>query len=110
MKLGSRYSDYFPEYLNYFGRYFRLLKSVYGMTNPGNLLSGNLTEWLIESGFILSIFQMSIYYKYAPYGKIIVVLYYVDDRVYWYTPEALGKCSVDILGNILHVKFLRFSH
>ena len=31
------------------------------------------------------------YYKYAPYGSKIVVLSYVDDCVYWYINEDLGK-------------------
>ena len=53
---------------------------------------------------------MSIYYKYAPYGSKIVVLYYVDDCVYWYTSEALGKWFVDTLGKRFHVKFLGYAH
>ena len=53
---------------------------------------------------------MSIYYKYAPYGSIIVVLYYVYDCVYWYTSEALGKWFVDTLGKRFHVNFLGYSH
>ena len=40
---------------------------------------------------------MSIYYKYAPDGSKIVVLSYVDDCVYWYTNEDLGK-KIDTLG------------
>ena len=40
---------------------------------------------------------MSIYYKYAPGGSKIVVLYYVDDCVYLYTNEDLGKWFVDTL-------------
>ena len=36
------------------------------MTNSGKLISDELTEWLLEAGFILSQCQMSIYYKYAP--------------------------------------------
>ena len=55
------------------------------MTNYGNLFAYELTEWFIESGF------MYICYKYAPDGTDIVVLSYVDDCVYWYTSEALGK-------------------
>ena len=43
---------------------------------------------------------MSIYYKYAPDGSKIVVLSYVDDYVYWYTNEYLGKWFVDTLGKI----------
>ena len=53
---------------------------------------------------------MSIYYKYAPYGMQIVVLSYVNDCVYWYTSEALGKWLVDTLGNRFHVKFLGYAH
>ena len=53
---------------------------------------------------------MSIYYKYAPYGSKIVVLYYFDDCVYWYTSEAIGKWFVDTLGKIFHVNFLEYAH
>ena len=45
-------------------------------------------------------------HKYAPDGSKTNVLSYVDDCVYWYTPEALGKWFVDNLGKIFHVKFL----
>ena len=58
------------------------------MTNFGKLFADELKEWLLESDFIKSQCQMSIYYKYAPYGKN-VVLSYVDDCVYWYASEAL---------------------
>ena len=53
---------------------------------------------------------MSIYYKYAPDGSEIVVLSYVDDYVYWYTSETLGKWFVDTLGKIFHVNFLGYAH
>ena len=53
---------------------------------------------------------MSIYYKYAPYGYKIVVLYYVDDCVYWYTNEDLGKWFVDTLGKRFHVNFLGYAY
>ena len=33
VKLDIRYTDYFPEYTQYFGRALKLLKSMYGMTN-----------------------------------------------------------------------------
>ena len=39
VKLGIRYTDYFLEYAQYFGRSFRLLKSMYGMTNSGKLFA-----------------------------------------------------------------------
>ena len=69
VKLDSRYTDYFPEYSNYFGRALILLKSIYVMTNSGKLFADELIEWLLEAGFIQSQCQMSIYYNYAPYGK-----------------------------------------
>ena len=53
---------------------------------------------------------MSIYYKYTPDGSKIVVLSYVDDRVYWYINEDIGKWFVDIPGNIFHVNFLGYAH
>ena len=37
-------------------------------------------------------------------------MYYVDDCVYWYTNEDLGRWFVDTLGNIFHVNFLGFAH
>ena len=43
VKLDIRYTDYFPEYAKYFGRALRLLKSMYGMTNPGKLFADDLT-------------------------------------------------------------------
>ena len=58
---------------------------MYGMNNSGKLFTDELTEWLIQADFIQSQFQLSIYYKYAPYGSKIVFLSYVDDCVYWYT-------------------------
>ena len=53
---------------------------------------------------------MSIYYKYALDGSKNVVLSYVDDCVYWYTNEDLGKWFVDTLGKIFHVNFLVYAH
>ena len=80
------------------------------MTNSGKLFSDELTDWLLEAGFIQSQCQMSIYYKYAPYGSKIVVLSYVYDCVYWYTYEAIGKWFLDTLGKIFHVNFLGYAH
>ena len=54
VKLDIRYKDYFPEYAKYFGRALRLLNSMYGMTNSRKLFSNELTEWLLEAGFIQS--------------------------------------------------------
>ena len=79
---------------------------MYGITVSGKLFADELTEWLLEAGLIQSQCQMSIYYKYAPYGSKIVVLYCVDYCVYWYINEYLGKWLFDTLGKILHVNFL----
>ena len=69
-----------------------------------------LTEWLLEAGFIQSQCQTSIYYKYAPDVSKIIVSSYVDDCVYWYTSEDLGKWLVDTLGKKFHVNFLGYTH
>ena len=58
---------------------------MYGINNAGKFFAGELTEWLLEAGFIQSQCQMYIYYKYAPDGKNMVVLSYFDDCVYWNT-------------------------
>ena len=110
VNLDMRYADYLPEYAQYFGRALKLLKSMYGVTKSGKLFADELTEWLIKEGFIQSQFHMSIYYKYAPDGSKIVVLFYVDDCVYWYTNEDLWKWFVDTLGTRLHVNFLGFAY
>ena len=110
VKLDSRYADYFPEYSKYFERVLILLKSMYDMNNYGKLFYDELTEWLLEAGSIQYQFQMSIYYNYALDGTNIVVLYYVDDFVYWYTSEAPGRFFVDTLRKIFHVKFLGYAH
>ena len=43
VRLDSRYTDYFPEYSEYFRRYLRLLKSMYVMTNSEKLFDDELT-------------------------------------------------------------------
>ena len=83
---------------------------MYGMTNSVKLFADEPTEWLIEEGFMQSQCQLSIYYKYAPDGSKIVVLYYVDDCVYWYTNEYLVKWFVYTMGKRFHVNFLGFAH
>ena len=100
VKLDIRYTYYCPEYLEFYGRVLRLLKSMYGMTNSGNLFADELIEWSLEAVLIQSHCQMSIYYKYAPDGSKVFVLSYVDDCVYWYTNEDLGKWFVDNLVKI----------
>ena len=62
---------------------------MYSMTNSGKLFADELTNRLLETGFIQYQCQMSIYYKYAPDGTNVVVLSYVYYCVYWYTYEAL---------------------
>ena len=83
---------------------------MYGMNKSGKLFADGLIERLPEEGFIQSQCQMSIYYKYAPYGSEIVVLSYVYDRLCWYTSEALGKWFVNTLRKIFHVNFLGYAH
>ena len=84
---------------------------MYGITKSGKLFSDELRDFLIyESGFKQYQCQMSIYYKYAPDGTKNVVLSYVDNCVYWYTSEAIGKWFVENLGNRLPVNFLGYSH
>ena len=69
-----------------------------------------MIEWLIEEGIIQYQCQMSMHYNYATYGENIIVLFYVDDCVYWYTYESLRKWFLETLGNILHVNFLGYAH
>ena len=45
-----------------------------------------------------------------PDGSKIFVLSYVDDCVYWYTNEDLGKWFVDTLGKRFHVNLLGYAH
>ena len=83
---------------------------MYGMINSGKLFAYELTQQLLEAGFIKSQCQISIYYKYSLDGTKIVVLSYVYDCVYWYTSEAIGKWFVDTLGKKFHVNLLGYAH
>ena len=81
------------------------------MNISGKIFANELTNWLIyKAGFNQSKCQMSVHYKYASYGSKLFLLSFVDDCVYWYTPEEVGKLFVDKLGNIFHVKFLEYAH
>ena len=42
--------------------------------------------------------------------QIFVVLSYIDDCVYWYTAETLGKWFLDTLGKRFHMNFLVSAH
>ena len=98
MKLYIIYGKYFPSYANCFGRPLRPKKSMYRMTNSGNIFFDELTNWSMdEAGFKHTKFQTSIYYKCATYASKLVVLSYVDDCEYWNTSEELGKWFVDTL-------------
>ena len=80
------------------------------MDKYGKLFADELTEWLLEAGFIQSQCMMSIYQKYVPDGTTIVYLSYVYDFVYWYTYEDIGKLFVDLLGKIFHANLLAYEH
>ena len=70
----------------------RLKKLMYGMINSKEVFSDELTNWLIyKAGFKQTQCYMSMYYKNALHVSKLVVLYYVDDFIYWYTYEELGK-------------------
>ena len=80
---------------------------MYRMANYGKVFSDELNNWLIdEAGLKQSKLQMSVYYKYAPDGSKLVVLSHVDDCVYSYISDELGKWFVDTIGKRLYVKFL----
>ena len=42
--------------------------------------------------------------------QFVFVLSYVDDCVYWYTNEDIGKWFMDTLGKRFHVNFLGYAH
>ena len=54
---------------------------MYVMNNYRKLFADELTEWLLESGFIKSQCQMSTYYKYTLNGTKTVVLSYVQKKI-----------------------------
>ena len=80
------------------------------MTNSEKVFDDELSECLLEAGFIKSQCQMSIYHKYVPDGTKVVVLSYFYDCVYCYTSEAIGKWFVDTLEKIFLVNFLGYAH
>ena len=81
------------------------------MTNTRKIFAYELTNWLIYvTGFKKPQYQMYIHYEYAPDGSKLVLLSYVDDCVYCYTPEEIGNWFVDIIGKRFHVNFLGCAH
>ena len=81
------------------------------MSNDGKLFDDRLTNWFIyEAVFKKSQCQMSIYYKYATDRSKLVLLYYIDDFIYWYTYEELGKWFMNTLGKRFHVNFLGYTY
>ena len=55
-------------------------------------LLNNSPNWMTdEAGLKYPQGQISIYYKYGIDGSKLVVLYYVDEFLYWYTYEELEK-------------------
>ena len=54
VKLDSIYADYFLEYISYFGRALRLLKTMYGMTNSGKLSADEMIEWFLGEDSVQS--------------------------------------------------------
>ena len=83
---------------------------MYGMNNLRKVFPDESTEWLLDAGLIQYHCQMYIYYKYALDLTKNLVLSYVNECVYYYTSEALGKWFVGVLGKISNVNFLRYSH
>ena len=53
---------------------------------------------------------MSVYCKYSADGSKLVGLSYVDNCLYWYTSEELGKWFWDTLEKRFHVNFIGYSH
>ena len=82
-----------------------------GMNNSRKIFSDELNNWLVDVVDLKqSQFQMYIYHKFTPYGSELVVLSYVDDFVFWYTYEELGKWFLGKLGKSLYVSFLVYSY
>ena len=80
------------------------------MTKSVKLFSKEFTNWIMNiSGFKKSQYQMSIYHRYAPNGPTLVVLSHVDDFLFRYTSEELGKWFWDTLVKRFHVNFLGYS-
>ena len=53
---------------------------------------------------------MYVYYKYVPDGSKLLVIFFADDCVCWYTSEELGKFFWDKLGSRFRVNFLGYEH
>ena len=84
---------------------------MYGMTNYEKLFAYELTNCLIDaSGFKLSQCHIYIYYKYEPDGSKLVVLYYVDDCVYWYIKMVFGYYWKEVLCEIIRICTLVYVH
>ena len=66
---------------------------MYGMNNSGKLFADELSQ-LYEAGLNHYKWKMPVYYSYEPDDSKLVVSIYVDDCVYRYTYEGLGKICI----------------
>ena len=68
------------------------------MTNSVKLVADELIICLINEA-VSNMYKckMYAYFKYAPDCFNLVLIYYVDDCVYWYTYEELRKWFMDTL-------------
>ena len=86
--------------------------SIYHMDISGKISAGKLINWMIyEARFKQSECQISIQHKYEPNVSRLVVLYYVNDCVYWCLCEEIGKWFMyNRLRKRFNMKFLGHAH
>ena len=70
---------------------------MYEMANSGKLFDDELTEWLLESGFIKSKLQMFIHYKVPAWAKGLIRYFSIfydqvlDSNLHFRKPEKMSE-------------------
>ena len=81
------------------------------MNNSRKLFADEITNWLIYvEGFKNHNDKYPYTTSFLPDESNLMVLSYLDDCVFWYTSEELGKWFIDTLGKRFHMNFLEFAH
>ena len=106
----SIYGELFPKFKQYCSQPLHLLKSMYGMMYSGKYWFQELREWLVNEGFKQRKTRPCLFWKVFPDGSVVKLLDYVNDILYFSTPDTTLKIFWGNLTSRFDVKMLGQAH
>lgn len=91
--LPAEYASEFPEYNEYFGKPLLLDKGIYGMLLRGKYWVQEFSDFLTckQNGFSKSKADPSLFIKHYSDGTFIMLIFYVDDLLYFGSDDKTEK-------------------